>query len=630
MTLPNTPGRHDNLAARALPALLLFASLLPSAAAARAQNYSLTVEKPMRTIPVADLNADKKPLRPGEAQSAVIPPGANQQCPAGRFVATNDSAVGRDDGKVLGPMNPGVVKLSDLDGANVHDAKIVTDDDTVKKLSPYKFLTKDHDIVAMPNGHLVLVWSMHFATPFAPPATKPGWFDITYHGPGKSDQFGPGTRRGVMTWVSDDCGEHFNYVGMFDPANYDDNRCAFPQYADTGAKPPYKNGGPDGQLVTRDAADPRRLYMMFPCMGQKAKDDGKTDPFTLIDDPLSMTLVLRSGDEGKSWEKLGVLNVSGWRYGVVPLSHEELAFATLNVIARRKQFPGGKYYIDPKVTPLPVEWGWPALDKKGMESFVGFNVPGNTIITRVPGDNNSVLLVIPAVVRKGDGKGYNGYRVLFYDFSKNEYTEAPSVFPATSDSQSFAMHLTAVDLGEGPVLLYWYDMDVAAKKGTIKGRLITGRGLSSGDFYVFTGKPSVKIGVAGPVYKPAGPTYEPLNFDLIENKYWYGDYNTAGGYVYTPPPFYKQGTPKPLSVAQGKQYHFFPMWVGPDSAIQFAQVTVVEQPSQVFSPATLKVTQMLAWRPAPPPVDPSKRKPSPAEVRDLLGYEKQSEEQDER
>jgi hypothetical protein len=552
----------------------------------QSQNYNLAVDDASQSMAFAS-------AFPGEAQSTIVPPGKKSQCSAGRVLVTND---------IRRPPDGGSVVFRDLNNSSNTTFSNTSFDSIPLPTGMFRFGTNDHDIITMPNGNVILIWGIHFATTLNP---KPGWFDIT-----TGANLGTGVRRGVMVWRSQDCGQSFQYVGQVDPATTADGSCAFPQYRrDPSTKKltpvkPYANGGVDGQLIQLDPAT-KRIYLMFQCVGQK-KDLTQTS-FTLIADRLNKTMVLMSPDEGATWNMLGWLNTRAWRYGVVPLSQDRLAFGSWNALSSGSKNPNGTYQFDQTAVPTPVaDKDWPSFDTTTIESLVYANIYGHTIITRVPGAANGVLIGYTNAL-ESQGKNTNGYSLFFYDRSTSQYSEADPILPLNRDANSFTMHLTAVDLGTGPILLYWYDINWPTKKATIRGRLITGPQKHTGDFEIYRSTAPPLIG--------RQPIRRPSSFDLGSSKYWYGDYKTAGGYTVGTQMERISG---PISRTQ-VSYNYFPMWVQPDHTVHYIRVRVEPGPTRVaFKPLPTRLVG--EWRPGPSPVELNKRKFTAAELRVMLNY----------
>ena len=116
-------------------------------------------------------------------------------------------------------------------------------------------------------------------------------------------------------------------------------------------------------------------------------------------------------------------------------------------------------------------------------------------------------------------------------------------------ADNVVFHLAVADPGTGPVLLYWTDLDSAAKTITVRGRLITGKGKFTDDFVI------------------SQSSGQPASFALGGGDYWYGDYHTAGGYATK---FSQTAGQGKFSVTTGTTtyYEYYPMWVEPINVVR--------------------------------------------------------------
>lgn len=345
---------------------------------------------------------------------------------------------------------------------------------------------------------------------------------------------------------------------------------------------------------------------MFQCVGQKP--DLTQSSFTLTKDRLKKTMVLMSPDEGATWNMLGWLNTTAWRYGVVAMSQDRLAFGSSNVLSFGLKNANGTYKFDQTAFPTSVALeNWSTFDHDTVAAIVYANIYGHTIITRVPGAANGVLIAYTNSIQS-QGKNTNGYSLFFYDRTTNQYAEADPILPLNKDANSFTMHLTAVDLGTGPILLYWYDINWTTQRATIRGRLVTGPQKHSGDFQIY--RATAVNGIGGRGLRRSS------SFALGSSKYWYGDYKTAGGYsVGTQMQRLGNLTQRPQV-----SYNYFPLWVQPDNTVRYIRVRVEPGPTRsVFKPLQTRVVGK--WRPGPSPVELSERKFSAAELRIMLNHD---------
>ena len=191
----------------------------------------------------------------GEAQSTVVPPGRNSQCPKGRILISDDWTPPANDGSSV----PGVVHWRDLAGG----AEGVSTHDAIPNGGDYLFLTADHDIVALPNGDIIYETGAGSKRPLTP---KPAWFDVTYRG-----NFGPGTRTTVVVWRSTDCGKNFKFVSEIDSAAAGHEDCAYPQGVGIVSLEQsliyYDMGGTDGQWLNVDRQS-GKLILVQRCVGR--------------------------------------------------------------------------------------------------------------------------------------------------------------------------------------------------------------------------------------------------------------------------------------------------------------------------------------------------------------------------
>lgn len=526
--------------------LLLTAALISCAAPSSAQSFR--VADNVSVIPRA--------VRASEAQSTVVAPGLKQgKCPNGRFLVTSDAlhppggvVVGRD----LGPGGALAQSKFDVSGMGANFSA------DASKTNYFLEGTADHDLVALPNGDVLYVTLGFSRVPL--PGGEPAWWHQSFRG-----AFGPGARGGALTWLSTDCGETFKFVPDMevDPARIGDGTCALPQFRAVAPpadevnycnnlikEKPYDMGGTDGQMVR--AGPGGRVYMTFGCVGYKQDTTqaafalqgpcGET-PCDCTPRRVLKTLVLASDNTGK-WKQLASLDDLGWRVGLVPLGGEDVAFGMRSFLVFGKKgappVPAVQLSFSSRFwTPAGGDgWDAPAAAKE----LFGTNSWTNTVVARAPGSGN-VMLAHPSPVN-----GRLGFRLFFFDRASGVYTEAEKnpILPESKDG--FILHLTAIDIGEGPVLLYWYDVNLAQKTATIRGRFVTGdRTFSRNDF---------DISRAGGKRR---------SFDLLvgeDGPPWYGDYLTAWGYAKTAR-FAAKGKPVPVT------YFYYPMWVEPTNMREF-------------------------------------------------------------
>jgi len=535
--------------------------------------------------------ADKASLNvgAGEAQSTVVPPGKKSQCKQGRFLVTNDGArppAGVVSGRNLEDSNgPVVNSIFDMGALSANYSS-----DPTK--SRYAFGTNDHDLLTMSYGDVLYITGafsrmgrvgLSGVMPQGgdgegAAAKNPPWFADTYRG-----SFGPGARSVVLVWRSTDCGENFKYVSQMDPMRIGDGSCALPQFRRypngniINAKP-YDMGGTDGQLVKVDPTNDR-LYLTFQCVGfeggvavppgYKPPPLNEVDPnapqpafpFKLTTTPLNKTLVMASYNQGTSWQNLGFINQAAWRFSVIP-DGDDLSFGYASSVLFGRKNGGGSYDFDATGIVAPNGgWSWftenDIKDNKNIPTGqVYVNVFAQPLLTRTP-DSKSLVLAFPDVISASTG---HGYRVYFYDRAAQKLVETNPILPAKQTADNVAFHLVAVDPGRGPVLLYWNDLDSAAKTITIRGRIITGQGQYTNDFTI-----SQSMGA-------------PASFNLGAPGYWFGDYQTAGGFVSEFAPAQGQGAFKAI-LPQSTHYNFYPMWIEPDGTVRYTRVSYTTKTS---------------------------------------------------
>jgi hypothetical protein len=522
------------------------------------------------------------PVGAGETQSTVVRPGTNAACPAGAFLATNDRD--RPPGSVVfhrpldQPSSAAAGSVFDLAGLAAWSGSF--------SQSKYHFGTNDHDLIALGNGDVLYLTGAFSREAVADP--EPRWMPLTTRWLDFNDgqgvvEFGPRARTVLLVFRSTDCGSHFQYVSQVDPATQEDGSCALPQYRlDEARAPihaePYDMGGSDGQLVKLDPADDR-LYLTFPCVGYQEQDSSGPG-FVLSDVGLNRTLIMMSPDRGSTWQSQGMLRGrEAWRFGVVPMGGGKLAlgFGSSVIFAE----PIGAGHIATSTVDADPAWGYPAYaDVGGARSRVAANVLTVPIIVRGP-DAGSLVLAFPD--RFGD-KGF-GYRVFVFHPGTGQVAEAAPILPAQANPQSFIFHLTAVDPGSGPVLLYWYDFHSVGltTTGSIRGRVLAAGGASTEDFAI-----SRTLGA-------------PRTFQVLPVRYgyWFGDYHTAGGFVAEGPGSAAHGRLR-IASETAERRSFFPVWVEPDGAIHYTRVDYPGAPGPGAIPLAMTGLPQSSWRAAVP------------------------------
>ncbi|MBV9216334.1 MAG: hypothetical protein JO053_09170 [Acidobacteria bacterium] len=500
---------------------------------------------------------------PGEGQSAVLPPGKNSACKNGALLASNDYNLGNGSPLVIS---------RDLSGKA---PDVVSKFDDPPDIGNYFYGTNDHDLIAMGDGSVLFITGAFTKAPLSP---KPAWFDYAYRHLVQKDPtvgFGPGARSNLLVWRSIDCGAKFSFVTEMDPALYEDGSCAYPQ-GSLDSFGHYDMGGSDGQLALRDPATDK-LYITFRCVGREITT--KNGKFALSDTALDKTLVFYSGDRGSNWSSMGFINgANWWRFGILPLK-DRVAFGFQNNVVFGTQF--GQKLSFGKAQPMNGSSGgfnwkpYPFNPSPSPDTYIFANVWANTLITRA-GESQGILFAYPTIVGSGSN-ATNGYSLFFHDPSASgKYSELTTITPLSKSPSSYVMNITAIDLGTGPVLLYWLDVNASTHVGRVRGRVILDLGTYSPDFDI-TGDIDLTKGGVGR---------------------FYGDYHTAGGYVS------RRGSPLLL----GKEYYYFyPIWDDGTDGTHYAQVRVSVglNPSEGLSAKSLNVIKAPAgsWKPTPPPVD---------------------------
>jgi hypothetical protein len=474
----------------------------------------------------------------GEAQSTIVPPGVKSECPAGRLFVSNDFSVKRT------PIATGAVLGRDLDKLAAPDMLRATFGPMPN--AQYFSSGTDHDLVALPNGDLFLVDMTSSKAPIDP---KPLWFDDTYRDDEKAGDFGPGARTVVAVWKSMDCGATFNFASLIETANIGDGSCAGPQRADWNkeAHHPLDMGGSDG-IHARVSTKGDRIAIINQCVGYKP-DPKVRDKFVLTKQRLNESVVLESVDGGLTWRYLGVFPKAEWRRSFVDKPNL-VAFAVGTGIAFGKRQPGKDelvYDTDGAFVPDLVRGSVDTPEAKELNATYG-NLWAHPILTRTP-HVDEFILAVPSQIKRASGAMNGGYRVFLFNPDTKKFSELPPVAPEIDGAGNYIMHLAAIDIGQGPVMLYWSEFDIASKTGKVRGRLILNGAEASADFVVSR--------VNG----------QDSTWALVPNKhYWYGDYQTAWGYEDVLPAGSKSAE---------RTFHYFPMWIEANRTVGVAQLTIV-------------------------------------------------------
>ena len=203
------------------------------------------------------------------------------------------------------------------------------------------------------------------------------------------------------------------------------------------------------------------------------------------------------------------------------------------------------------------------------------------------GDSQGLLLAFPTIVTEGKaGKvRTNGYSVFFYDpQDSGTFSEIKAISPLTESPENYVMDVTAIDIGSGPVLLYWMDVNTVSHRAKMRGRIIVSLGHYSSDFDI-TDETDLTVAANGYAQN-------------TKTEYFYGDYHTASGYV-------QQRGP---ALARKNIYHFYPLWVDRANGSSYAVVTVSEDAPLLDGQLPPLEPQLFSvapqeWKYPPPTVD---------------------------
>ncbi len=141
-----------------------------------------------------------------------------------------------------------------------------------------RILSNDHDLVAQPNGDVLLIKMGQTRQRLNP---KPAWFDYAYKvdAQNPANTWGPGARSELMVWRLQDCGKSFTFVSALDTAMLDDGHGTLqdfsgglPQNSPSNVapgspeQPVYQMGGTDGIMARVDHAT-GRVYLSVQLVG---------------------------------------------------------------------------------------------------------------------------------------------------------------------------------------------------------------------------------------------------------------------------------------------------------------------------------------------------------------------------
>jgi len=474
-------------------------------------------------------------MKAGEAQSTVIAPNINLKCPAGRLLVSNDFLVRRT------PYPDGAVvwrDLTDLDG-NTGKA-------TFGGMPNAQYFTMgtDHDLVSLKDGTVLLIDMVSSKAPISP---KPQWFDDTYRDNKNSGDFGPGARTAIGIWRSTDCGTTFSFASLIETADYGDGSCAWPQRPEWNpdAHHPLDMGGSDG-ISARVTADRERVIIVNQCVGYMP-DPNVHDAFVLTNKRIDKSLVFESADKGLTWKFVATFPKAAWRRSFVDHGQNvDFAVGPGVSVGTRQQNGTLDVASTAQVVPNAGQGGLKTAGAGALDATYG-NIWGHVILTHVPGTKRT-LIAEPVQMTRASSNVNSGYRVFLYDHSVEKFAELPPILPASDQPDNFMMHLVAIDLGIGPVLLYWSEFDLATKTALVRGRFIFNRAEFSDDFIIS---------------RQNGQT---ATWALDPNAhYWYGDYQTASAYMETT----SAGPP-----GDTVTFDYFPMWIEANRTVDAAHIRV--------------------------------------------------------
>ena len=301
---------------------------------------------------------------------------------------------------------------------------------------------------------------------------------------------------------------------------------------------------------------------------------------------------------------------SVWRSSIVPLDQpsptnvvlnqpptKTVAFLAKSAAVVATVRPGGQALAigADAVSPVlqPANAGW-AVQPGALTSA---NVMGSTFLTRGPmldgdgkvgGQHHQTLLIgYPADDKKLCGENAacayagHGEALRLYDPVANTTAQLDPIAPRSGAATDFVVNVTAIDLGSGPVLLYWLDVSAKATSvslvpggaqtivpGTavVMGRLIYPDGAQSNDFLVSQIAPPTAGACQGGATKAC-------EYDLVAGGGFWGDYHTASGFG--PPIVAGDVLKPPVSLVKPRVYRFYPTWSEPTrGVVEFAEVTV--------------------------------------------------------
>jgi hypothetical protein len=491
--------------------------------------------------------ADARTMSVGgwELQSAVVPPNKKPQCKSGRLIVEADSTIlghsaaeeipkafaYRDFGRTSGIT--GYASLPALeDGAN------------------YKYLSNDHDLLAANDGNLYFFVACFSVAPLSP---KPSWWSATYRG-----DFGPGTRSIVLVFRSRDCGESWEPVAELDTAVLFNGKCGNPQGPKTivNGQVRWDAGGADGNL-TRYSAAQDVFYSTCSCVGNEIAATNPVDLGAKID----RTVIATYRDDGgrtpasaeerrAKWTQIADVPSAHWRMDLATVGRRLVLSTTWGENPVLRPIPGGQWHVDTLWKQAPDGRGplglgnWDGFDSQPANQYTD-RWFAHTVVSRSP-SGKKLVMAVPDDIRTTKSAALpvlNGYRTYLFDPATETYQTLPPVYPLTLHPGDFIFHLTIIDPGSGPVLMYWLDFDMTKKKTLVRGRLL----VSDTESYDF-------------VIERAGGAPAPESLAGFVSR---GDYWGAGGFV----------EQDPLET----RYVYVPTWVRADGATAYARIDVTQQ-----------------------------------------------------
>lgn len=504
----------------------------------------------------------------GEVQSTLVPPGKNNACPDGRLLISNDAR-----------RSPGRIYRFDLDQIGVGNDYATPQ--ALPDTSTDQIASNDHDLVTLTNGDVLLLKMGRSIAALDP---KPVWFDYTYK---VSSGWGPGARSVMYIWRSEDCGQSFSLRSSVDTALMNDGYGwatdgsggspqgdAVTSSPGSVERPVYNMGGTDGPLAMVDRATNNVFYSIGVY--------GQTPVFSpagyrLSGFAIDRTTVALSTDRGDSWADDIILPFRGWRTEIVPMLNKRFAFLSGNVWECGRKPNGDKaecWRIHVKDLSAGasasvnsgVDWyiphgsKWSDISNKSSPGRVDVNgtpvyvvrKQAQPVMARAP-SSNSLILAVPEMIGSNGDYGYGLYRV---DASGN-YSPLSKIAPMQANGKGVVFQLAMVDLGVGPVLIYWYDINAATQKIQMRGRLVT-------EDYVQTSDFSVSLAFDAPAASASN---------------WFGDYRTAGGFVRGLRQIVPSGPRPGASSTNSPTYEYFPVWKQPDGAIYVSHITYKKPPT---------------------------------------------------